>query len=60
MPTSGFSIKPLEVKLLAGEQKATEVALRRLSVGSTFGWTPGCLNPSQVGLPRRQRRALHG
>ena len=24
MPTNGFSIKPLKVKLLAGEQKATE------------------------------------
>ena len=28
MPTNGFSVKPLKVKLLAGEQKATE--LRRL------------------------------
>ena len=27
MPTNGFSIKPLEVKLLAGEQKATEYEL---------------------------------
>ena len=24
LPTSGFSIKPLKVELLAGEQKATE------------------------------------
>ena len=24
MPTNGFSIKPLKVKLLAGEQKATK------------------------------------
>ena len=24
MPTNGFSIKPLKVKLFAGEQKATE------------------------------------
>ena len=24
LPTKGFSIKPLKVKLLAGEQKATE------------------------------------
>ena len=24
MPTNGFSIQPLKVKLLAGEQKATE------------------------------------
>ena len=24
LPTNGFSIKPLKVKLLAGEQKATE------------------------------------
>ena len=24
MPTNGFSIKPLKIKLLAGEQKATE------------------------------------
>ena len=28
LPTSGFSIKPLTVKLLAGEQKATEVLWR--------------------------------
>ena len=27
MPTNGFSIKPLKVKLLAGEQKATESCL---------------------------------
>ena len=27
MPTSGFSIKPLKVKLSAGEQKATECLL---------------------------------
>ena len=26
MPTHGFSTKPLKVKLLAGEQKATEVS----------------------------------
>ena len=26
MPTNGFSIKPLKVKLLEGEQKATELA----------------------------------
>ena len=25
LPTNGFSMKPLKVKLLAGEQKATEV-----------------------------------
>ena len=25
MPTNGFSIKPLKVKLLAGEQQATEL-----------------------------------
>ena len=25
LPTNGFSIKPLKVKLLAGEQKATEI-----------------------------------
>ena len=29
MPTSGFSIKALKVKLLAGEQKATELGLQR-------------------------------
>ena len=27
MPTNGFAIKPLKVKLLAGEQKATEFRL---------------------------------
>ena len=27
MPTDGFSIKPRKVKLLAGEQKATEFPL---------------------------------
>ena len=31
MPTHGFSIKPLKVKLLAGEQKAAET--RRRSSG---------------------------
>ena len=30
MPTNGFSIKPLKVKLLAGEQKATEETLEPL------------------------------
>ena len=30
MPTSGFSIKPLKVKLSAGEQKATEVSAVQL------------------------------
>ena len=29
MPTNGFSIKPLKVKVLAGEQKATEFCLHR-------------------------------
>ena len=29
MPTNGFSIKPLKVKLLAGEQKATEICSDR-------------------------------
>ena len=27
LPTTGFSITPLKVKLLAGEQKATEISL---------------------------------
>ena len=27
MPTNGFSIKPLKVELLAGEQKATEFCI---------------------------------
>ena len=31
MPTSGFSIEPLKVKLLAGEQKATENRCSRLA-----------------------------
>ena len=30
MPTHGFSTKPLKVKLLAGEQKATEFLLEHL------------------------------
>ena len=30
MPTNGFSIKPLKVKRLAGEQKATEPDRRNL------------------------------
>ena len=55
MPTSGFSIKPLKVKLLAGEQKATEkfptfchfahfqVVLRRLDAGTSHlsAWNAG-------------------
>ena len=35
MPTNGFSIKPLKVKLLAGEQKATEKFRRFLGLDST-------------------------
>ena len=31
LPTNGFSIGPLKVKLLAGEQKATELKGTRLS-----------------------------
>ena len=34
MPTNGFSTKPLKVKLLAGEQKATEIWF--LSFGDLF------------------------
>ena len=30
LPTNGFSIKPLEVKLLAGEQKLTEAWCKRM------------------------------
>ena len=36
MPTNGLSVKPLEVKLLAGEQKATEIMWARFSV--RLGW----------------------
>ena len=32
MPTNGFSIKPLKVKPLAGEQKATEYTEKRKAV----------------------------
>ena len=34
MPTNGFSIKPLKVKLLAGEQKATEKKLTFSGISS--------------------------
>ena len=33
LPTNGFSIKPLKVKLLAGEQKVTVFGF-----GSAFAW----------------------
>ena len=36
MPTNGFSIKPLKVKLLAGEQKATEILIQRPNARSPF------------------------
>ena len=38
LPTNGFSIKPPRVKLLAGEQKATEHGQTRYS-GFPFGTT---------------------
>ena len=38
MPTNGFSIKPLKVKLFAGEQKATETGW--VQVGNLPG-SPG-------------------
>ena len=46
--TSGFSIKPLKVKLLAGEQKATETiwgsTLQQLPTGdkTRIGWPTLC------------------
>ena len=46
MPTNGFSIKPLKVKLSAGEQKVTEQLQRPVSRQSpTFSWqvAPGTL-----------------
>ena len=36
MPTTGFSTKPLKVKLLAGEQKATEISIPGFDVGSIW------------------------
>ena len=36
MPTNGFSSKPLKVKLLAGEQKATEVSFPCREVVALF------------------------
>ena len=38
LPTNGFSIKPLKVRLLADEQKATEKARYVFAV---FGISPG-------------------
>ena len=35
LPTTGFSIKPLEVKLLAGEQKATENTCSREALNAS-------------------------
>ena len=37
LPTNGFSIKPLKVKLLAGEQKATEFLPFAFQEESSFG-----------------------
>ena len=37
LPTKGFSIKPLKVKLLAGEQKATEKFRDRLLLSPFTG-----------------------
>ena len=47
MPTRGFSTKPLKVKLLTGEQKATEISklINGLSLGNPVGviqeWNAG-------------------
>ena len=41
MPTNGFSVKPPKVKLVAGEQKATEIFLGPSSehaVAHERGW----------------------
>ena len=52
LPTNGFSIKPLTVKLLAGEQKATKLpCMSILSRSPSF-------NPS--GNPHKKGRFLKG
>ena len=38
LPTSGFSIKPLRIKLLAGEQKVIENSLSAWTL--VFGFEP--------------------
>ena len=40
LPTNGFSIKPLKVELLAGEQKPTELVTGEhvLIIGLLCGW----------------------
>ena len=59
MPTNGFSIKPLRVKLLAGEQKAFEILLCQTpapaSNGSVHLRTQS--HPGQSGCIQRPSRA---
>ena len=51
MPSDGFSIKPLKVKLLAGEQKATETSSP--SNVATASFEDGFCYPEEVWLRRR-------
>ena len=58
MLTSGFSVKPLKVKLLAGEQKATEgwfMHKVRGSSGSIFEQPTG--KPKPVSIRQEQLTA---
>ena len=51
MPTKGCSIKPLKIKLLAGEQKATELCLLILKGNPTWLWVKHMYpkwNPSKL------------
>ena len=55
MPTNAFSIKPLQVKLLAGEQKATMVWVKFISVlhPSFSSECDGCSScPAMLGQAR--------
>ena len=64
-PSSGFFIKPQEVKLLAGEQKATEKCMRgqvRVKIGRTSGSTQTTRSNSAwraAGSPRMKVTGAH-
>ena len=61
LPTEGFSIKPLKVKLLAGEQKATEFTKQFLmwlpiKIDSHMGASRNFGGPSRYGAGGKPNR----
>ena len=62
LPTNGFCTKPPKVKLLAGEQKATEFrpssVLAFAELSSTSDWNRFPLGTKPCGLPGSHVRSL--